>query len=677
MVIAAGAVALFPSLAGAHHNTVTGVSACADESGTYTVTWSIQNSEANTAETATLTYTGGGTLSSSTVDIGKGGTVQVTQSGIPGTATSASLTADGLWTNGQTNQSSGSVTLGGTCTTTATPAAPTVTQAECTGPGQAATPTYRIPATTGVEYRINSQAVAAGTYSLAQGSSVTVTAVAQPGYTLTGQTSWTLTANRIDCTVTSTPATPTIAQAECTAPGQATTARYTIPTTAGVEYRIGGDRVAAGSYDLAQGSSVTVTAVAQPGYTLTGQSTWTLTANRIDCTVKATPATPTITQAACTGTPGDATIPTYTIPATAGVNYLVNGSVVAAGTYSTTQGATVSITAEPKSGYVLEGTASWSLQATAIDCTEHVTVVAAVFGNETCVNRASVDGTLVLPATTGVVYSVSPASAIIAAVPAPDAVTAIDGSNVAPGTYAITPGVTITVTARPATGYTLEGTTTFTHVYPAALDCTEHVEPAQATTATYTIPATTGVEYRVNGSETAAQAGTYPLAQGASVEIEASAKTGYTLEGDDEWTLTAKTIDCTVTTTPTAPTYTVQACLYPSYTVQPATVTIPATTGVVYSLDGVVTPAGRVTVGTGAHTVTAAGVEGYELIGYPAGGWSTTITAVPCEYAVLANPPSLASTGADAFDLLIAGGLVLLVGAGLVVATRSRRDSAV
>ena len=35
MVIAAGAVALFPSLAGAHHNTVTGVSACADESGTY------------------------------------------------------------------------------------------------------------------------------------------------------------------------------------------------------------------------------------------------------------------------------------------------------------------------------------------------------------------------------------------------------------------------------------------------------------------------------------------------------------------------------------------------------------------------------------------------------------------------------------------------------------------
>lgn len=519
MVAAAGAI-LFPSLAGAHHNDVTGVSACADASGTYTVTWQIKNSEASTAETATLTFTGGGSLSASVIQIPKGGTGQVTQSGIPGSATTATLTAAGVWTNQQTNTSFGSVALSGTCA------------------------------------------------------------------------------------ITATPAEPTIAQTSCTGPGQTKDAQYTIPTTTGVNYLVGGSVVPAGQYDLTPGASVTITAQAKPGYTVAGSPSWTLAAN-------------------------------------------------------------------------------------VVDCVDKITVPPAVFTNEKCVDRFSVAGTLVLAPTTGITYSVSPASAII------ELSSSSTGSAALPaGAYTVRPGSAVTITATAATGYAIEGTSVFTHTYPAALDCTDHVTPVapvlsqtectapgQAKGASYTVVATAGVRYFVSGSATPAEAGTYPLAQGATVSVRAEAIAGYTTDGTSEWAFTATTLDCTLTATPAAPAYTVQQCIYPTYTVQPATVTIPATTGVVYSLDGAVVPAGVITVGVGAHAVTATAAAGYDLTDYPAGGWAATITAVPCAVSVLAEPPAptavptLASTGADADTLALLGLLVLAAGGALVVLTARRGDS--
>lgn len=52
---------------------------------------------------------------------------------------------------------------------------------------------------------------------------------------------------------------------------------YTIPTTTGVEYRKGGVAIAAGTYAPTAGETVTITAVAVGGYSLTGTTSWTFT----------------------------------------------------------------------------------------------------------------------------------------------------------------------------------------------------------------------------------------------------------------------------------------------------------------------------------------------------------------------------------------------------------------
>jgi len=57
---------------------------------------------------------------------------------------------------------------------------------------------------------------------------------------------------------------------------------------------------------------------------------------------------------------------TYTIPMTVGVDYVVNGSIVAAGTYPAT--GTVAVTAVAQAGYTLTGTTSWNHTFTNVPC---------------------------------------------------------------------------------------------------------------------------------------------------------------------------------------------------------------------------------------------------------------------------------------------------------------------
>jgi hypothetical protein len=78
-----------------------------------------------------------------------------------------------------------------------TPAVPTITQGVCTS-GKESAAFYTIPGITGVTYLNGNTAVAAGKYTVAYGSTTTITAVALTGYTFTAGTStnWTLTANK-------------------------------------------------------------------------------------------------------------------------------------------------------------------------------------------------------------------------------------------------------------------------------------------------------------------------------------------------------------------------------------------------------------------------------------------------------------------------------------------------
>lgn len=128
---------------------------------------------------------------------------------------------------------------------------------------------------------------------------------------------------------------------------------YTIPSKTGVEYLVGGVVKAAGTYPAS--GTVTVTARATPGYTLSGTTTWSATFSTAAAPVSVTATAPTADDAANT----------YTIPAKTGVEYLVGGTVQSAGVKSVGDvDTTVTVTARATGGYVLSGPASWSFTFT-------------------------------------------------------------------------------------------------------------------------------------------------------------------------------------------------------------------------------------------------------------------------------------------------------------------------
>jgi hypothetical protein len=304
--IGLGSVASFALVtdASAHANIVHGTSVCNQTDGTYTITWTVAN-DYNLSDTVTkVSNTGGGTLAGLPATIAASphtpyNTATVTQSGIPGTATSAVLTINGLWSDGYHQHDAGSVTLGGNCVippTGTTAAAATFTDATCA----AATGSYTIPASTTANYfvAINGAAAvaaAAGTVSEPAGTAIVVTAHAKSGFVLTGTTTWThtiaaatgcnsspppITAPPVVQPATIAPAVPTITQGVCVA-GKQTSAFFAIPGITGVTYLANGVSVAAGNHNVAYGSTTMVTAVALTGYSFPSATTtsWTLAAN--------------------------------------------------------------------------------------------------------------------------------------------------------------------------------------------------------------------------------------------------------------------------------------------------------------------------------------------------------------------------------------------------------------
>jgi|GEM_PF-994088 len=259
---------------------------------------------------------------------------------LPGVTTGLNWTAEGqaIWNNG--------------CNlpTQATPAP--VTFHDACG---YADDTYTIPTTTGVNYQVNGITKAAGTY---HGSgTVTVTAVAQNGYTLSGTTTWSHTFTDEDCTVQITPEQPQPTPPTCE--DQEYVFNFTTPQHYHYEYN--GQTLVSGTAFDADGSTITITAVADNGYTFgyaTSSWDYTLTPAEGCGGEENTPVTPApVTFTDVCGTAND----TFTIPSTPGVDYYVNddNSPTAAGTYSAT--GTVTVTAVAQDGFVLtDSTSQWS-----------------------------------------------------------------------------------------------------------------------------------------------------------------------------------------------------------------------------------------------------------------------------------------------------------------------------
>ena len=120
--------------ASAHASLISGSAQC-QSNGTYTVSWTISN-DWTLADTITeVSHTGGGTFSGlpTTIPASAAKTppyksVTVLQTGVSGSATSASLTVHGTWTDKVTETNSGSVTLPGTCTSNTAATAPDLHQ---------------------------------------------------------------------------------------------------------------------------------------------------------------------------------------------------------------------------------------------------------------------------------------------------------------------------------------------------------------------------------------------------------------------------------------------------------------------------------------------------------------------------------------------------------------------
>lgn len=193
---------------------------------------------------------------------------------------------------------------------------------------------------------------------------------------------------------------------------------YTIPSLEGVEYLIGGEVVEAGTYKGT--GTVTVTARVTHGYELAEDATtsWSFTFTEGD--LKATPADVTFTDEDFKDND------TYTIPEAEGVEYLVDGKVVAKGTYPAA--GTVKVVARAVEGYAFDEDATTEWEHTFATGPTLVRPQAVSFVDE----PGTLKDTFTIPTTEGVEY-------------------VVDGAVVKAGTY---PGEgTVTVTARAVDGY--------------------------------------------------------------------------------------------------------------------------------------------------------------------------------------------------------------------------------
>jgi serine protease len=352
----------------------------------------------------------------------------------------------------------------------------------------------------------------------------TLTATADEGYVFAdGAVAHTFTVTVLGAT-NDCPAplvSPTVTEPVCTGPGTSSDGVVTLPaSTETVTYSVKGDVVTATTQAPYRFTATPGWVVAEDGLTATYTVTFTSPG---DCLVDATPVPPTVTPSTVCGVEGS-----FTIPSTPGVQYLLDDEPISAGTYAGPRTGTV--TAEAEQGYRLTDSEWWyDLNLAAAEACPVITVVAPVAPTVTPSTTCATEGSYTVPSTTGVEYL-------------------LDGKVLAAGTY---PGpATGTVTARAAEGYRLSDSEwsfalklapaeacpaavipPATPVAPAVTPSATPVAPAVTPSATcgvagtYTIPATAGVTYLLDGTIVAA--GTH---QGpASGTITAAAVEGYQL----------------------------------------------------------------------------------------------------------------------------------------------------
>lgn len=371
--------------------------------------------------------------------------------------------------------------------------------------------TVTIPVTEGIDYLLNGTTVTAGVYP-AEGA-VVVEAVAQPGYQLNTDTQSIFNFN-FNAAAIIAPVTPSV-QDNC----GITQDGIIIEAQEGVTYRA---ITADGTQDLVVGlnegftGDVQVEAVAQPGYEFAAdaQVTWSFTLTDVACPI-ATPADPTFVD--LSGTAND----TVTIPEVEGVDYVLNGNVVAAGEYPGVGNVTVEAVAE--TGYTLDPNAdnAWNF---AFDADVIVNPQSPEFNDV----AGTANDTVTIPAVEGVDYFV-------------------DGTLTAAGTY---PGLgTVDVEARVQAGYefaagaTTAWAYTFTNVGEVVI-----VTPAIPVVDgnTVIIPDAVGIQYFIDGEPV--EPGRYPITGETVITAEPLEGYQFAAGAETEWVVEPEAVTPPVTT---------------------------------------------------------------------------------------------------------------------------------
>jgi hypothetical protein len=459
------------------------------------------------------------------------------------------------------------------CPISVTPGTPQFKDAPCTGPGvPGTTGQYFIPTTAGVDYSVKlGGSSSSGTYlpatagwnDVPAGTHVWIKATLEPGYVLDNHatTSWNHTIDAPstrECLVAATPHHPTYSEPVCAATNQVTDGTVTIPSgDTGVQYWI---RVGSGAYtavdqgsvlSYAQGTTVTVKATALTGYDLDGSDPTYYSSHTFsgaDAKKCVTPTPPVVVQFTCTG-PGTHTDASYTIVATNHVTYKIGATTVSGGPNLVTPlPSSFTITAYADNHYTLVGTSSWPLTfSAATDCLVNATAGDPLFVNSACNvgTPGSTQGTYELIAAANVTYTVNVNGTIT--------------TGLLSGVFPANPGDVVEITAVPNAGYTLTNTPfvwdhtftdpgkctiTVTTVMPGVTDqtCTVDGNVGTLHDGYIDIPATTGVDYSINGS--VVSSGPNYLTPG-TYTVTAAAQPGYILSGypADGWSLTIAAAD--------------------------------------------------------------------------------------------------------------------------------------
>ena len=535
-VVAMSGVAL------AHTGSLYATAVC-NSDGTYTATYTgTTNNVPASGPGHTATFTVGEVLPAGTTITGAPTSVvgntsySFQQTGIPGTATAAQATAFLAWGDGVKSDPQGKIALGGTCTQKIAPGTAVAHDTTCAYGGNTGDSWSILPADH-VTYAVtvNGNPVSGTSGTAQSGDRVVVVAHADSGYTFSdGSTAKTIldhTFSDEGACQTANPGAATATDVECVS-GETTSGSWSYTPADHVTYAVtvNGNHVSGTSGSAQPGDHVVIVATADAGFTFgNGKNTATIldhTFGGNGACQQATPAAPTVSQATCDGT--TVVNPSYTIPATTGVDYFVDGASTptAAGTYPASPGSTVTVTAAPQAGYTLGNAQStFTLTFDALQC---VATVSPTVTLTACTEAGTTTQAFItIPTVEGVQYE-------------------IDGVLAEPGDTAVQPG-TYTVTAVPGPGVTLVGQTTWDLDVPAAVNCVVPVVPSVSNAkcvnetlvpASYTIPDTTGVDYSVGGQIVAP--GTYPASAGSTVIVTAAPQAGYEFPSGttSQWELT-------------------------------------------------------------------------------------------------------------------------------------------